>query len=293
MTAMDTTLDRRLNVFRADLANEALEGQVTAERFTRGTPAQVVIPVVGLRPQPALSSGIDTELLLGETLRVFDRADGWAWVQADADGYAGYVPEDAVAEIVAPTHRIISTRTFLYPEAELRKPPVAALSMGSSLTFVGEEETRGTRYLMTAKGEGVIAAHCIAIGDLVASDYVSVALRFLETPYLWGGRSGFGIDCSGLVQLSAAMTGKSVLRDTDMQFRTLGTDISREQLGRGDLVFWKGHVGIMEDPDTLLHANGHTMNVSRENLDDAIKRIGWLYERPTAFRHVALFHENV
>ncbi len=284
MTTTETTLDRRLNIFRADLADQALKGQVEAERFVSGTPAQVTVPVIGLRPKPDLTAGIDTELLLGETIKVFEKVNGWAWVQADADGYAGYLPETAFGETVAPTHRIIVPRTFLYPAAELRKPPIAALSMGSQMRFVGEAETRGTRYLMTENGESVIAAHCLGIEQVLAEDYVSIALRFLEAPYLWGGRSGFGIDCSGLVQLSMAMAGKSVLRDTDMQVRSLGTKITREELRRGDLVFWKGHVGIMEDEETLLHANGHTMTVSRENLDEAIKRIGWLYEMPTAYR---------
>ncbi len=283
MTSAET-LDRRLNVIRPDLADAKLEGRVQAERFITGEPAQVALPVVGLRPKPEMVSGIDTELLMGEAIRVFDRADGWAFVQAEADGYVGYMPQVAVGAVKAATHTVIAPRTFLYPAAELRKPPVAAFSMGSRLTFVGEEETRGTRYLMTAKGEGVIAAHCLPVDRFVCDDYVSVALRFLETPYLWGGRSGFGIDCSGLVQLSMAMTGKFALRDTDMQVKSLGTEIEREELRRGDLVFWKGHVGIMEDETTLLHANGHTMNVARENLDEAIQRIGWLYDRPTTYR---------
>ncbi|WP_320200207.1 NlpC/P60 family protein [Agrobacterium sp. rho-13.3] len=279
------TLDRRLNIFRDDLADEKLKGQVEADRFVSGAPAQITVPVIGLRPKPDLASGIDTELLLGETVRVFDRADGWAWVQADADGYAGYLPETAVGDILPATHRIIAPRTFLYPAAELRKPPIAAVSMGSTLAFVRDAETRGTRYLLTEQGEGVIAAHCVAVGQtLQDDDYVSVALRFLETPYLWGGRSGFGIDCSGLVQLSMAMVGKFALRDTDMQVASLGTEITREELQRGDLVFWKGHVGIMEDAETLLHASGHTMSVTRENLDDAIRRIGWLYNLPTSYR---------
>jgi cell wall-associated NlpC family hydrolase len=118
----------------------------------------------------------------------------------------------------------------------------------------------------------------------LSGDYVTVASRFLETPYLWGGRSGFGIDCSGLVQLSMMMTGKNVPRDTDMQAKGLGASIDRGELRRGDLVFWKGHVAIMEDEKTLLHANGHTMTVSHEGLEDAIRRIGWLYQQPTGYR---------
>lgn len=278
------TLDRRLNIFRPDLAAETLKGMVEAERFVSGTPAQVVAPVIGLRPSPDLAVGIDTELLMGETVQVFERANGWAWVQADADAYAGYAPESAIGDVVAATHRIVVPRSFLYPSAELRKPPVAALSMGSRMTFVAEAETRGTKYLLTEKGEGVIAAHCRPIDEAISDDYVSVALRFLETPYLWGGRSGLGIDCSGLVQMSMAMVGKFAQRDTDMQVKSLGAEITREELRRGDLVFWKGHVGIMEDAETLLHSNGNTMSVTRENLDAAIKRIGWLYEMPTAYR---------
>lgn len=283
-TSTKTVPDRRLNIFRPDLADESLKGRVAADRFVKGEAAQVAVPVVALRPRPEEAAGIDTELLLGESVKVFERAGGWAWAQADSDGYAGYLPEAALVGVAPATHIIVAPRTFLYPAAELRKPPMAALSMGSRIAFIGEEETRGTRYLMTARGEGVIANHCLPLHQPITEDYVSVALRFIETPYLWGGRSGFGIDCSGLVQLSMSVVGKHILRDTDMQAASVGTEITREELQRGDLVFWKGHVGIMENAETLLHANGHTMNVARENLDDAIRRIGWLYDMPTGYR---------
>jgi cell wall-associated NlpC family hydrolase len=278
-------LDRRLNAFRPDLAAEALKGKVDAARFVPGEPATVVAPVAALRPHADLARGIDTELLRGESLRVFDRADGFAWVQADFDGYVGYLPEDMIGAPIEPTHRIAAPRTFVYPEAELRKPVATALSMGSLVTVVGEAETRGTRYFLLAEGGAVIAAHCIPVGEKLGEDYVTVAARFLETPYLWGGRSGFGIDCSGLVQLSLMMVGRKAPRDSDMQ-ASFGTEIGRDDLRRGDLVFWKGHVGIMEDETTLLHANGHTMTVSRENFEAAVKRIGWLYEQPTGYRRV-------
>jgi len=277
-------LDRRLNAYRPDLAEATLQGKVEAVRFTDGEPAMIGQPVVDLRPRPDLGSGIDTQLLLGETVRVFDRADGWAWIKADADGYVGYLPEAALCPVTPSTHRVLVPRTFVYSGPDLRFPVKAALSMASAVTVVGESETRGTRYLLLADGSALVANHCGPAGERVGSDYVSVVARFVETPYLWGGKSGFGIDCSGLVQLSMRMTGRAAPRDSDMQASGLGEPIGREQLRRGDLVFWKGHVAVMEDEQSMIHANGHTMTVARERLDDAIERIGWLYDAPTGYR---------
>lgn len=278
-------LDRRLHAYREDLADVTLQGQVNAARFVAGAPARIAVPVSGLRPKPDLTIGIDTELLYGEDVSVFDRADGWAWVQARADGYVGYLPESALtAAVDQPTHHVIVPRTFVYPGADLRFPVASALSMGSRITVTGEAETRGTRYFLLADGRAVVAGHCLPLGTSATDDYVAIAARFLETPYLWGGRSGFGIDCSGLVQLALQMTGRTAPRDSDMQAAGLGTEITREELRRGDLVFWKGHAGIMADERTLLHANGHTMTVALEDFEAAVKRIGWLYEMPTGYR---------
>ena len=279
------TLDRRLNAFRADLAEASLRGKVEAERFVEGISARVAVPVIALRPKPDLASGIDTELLMGEEVTIFERRDGWCWVKALSDGYVGYLPETSIKEGAAvPTHVVIPQRTFLYPEPELRKPHTAILSMGSLVHVTGTAEARGNHYVVLEDGTAIFAKHVQPIGDNRGGDFVDVALRFIETPYLWGGRSGLGIDCSGLVQLALSMTGRAAPRDTDMQAAALGQPITRDELKRGDFVFWKGHVAIMEDPETIVHANGHTMTVARENFAAAVERIGWLYERPTGYR---------
>jgi cell wall-associated NlpC family hydrolase len=277
-------LDRRLNAFRSDLAEKSLEGQVEALRFVEGTPARVSAATTAMRPQPNLASGIDTELLFGEPVSVLDRRDGWAWVKSGVDDYVGYVEETALgAPGPAPTHWVTAPRTFVYRDPDMKTPSVKALSMGSRLVVTGEAETRGTKYLLV-EGGAVIAKHVAPVDVPVSDDYVAVASRFLESPYLWGGRSGFGLDCSGLVQLSMMMTGSKVLRDTDMQRASIGTEIGRGELRRGDLVFWKGHVAIMTDGETMIHSNGFTMDVSHEGLDDAIRRIEPMYGLPLIYR---------
>jgi cell wall-associated NlpC family hydrolase len=282
MTALP---DRRLHAYRPDLAEEALRGSVPAGHYVAGTPARLSASVASLRPRPDETAGIDTQVLFGEGLRVLDRADGWAWVKSDFDGYVGYLPETALDATVTPaTHIVAVPRTFAYTGPDLRTPMAFALSIGSRLTVVGESETRGTRYFTLEGGQSVVAGHCLPVGETVGNDYVAIAGRFLETPYLWGGRSGFGLDCSALVQLSMMMTARSAPRDSDMQAAGLGAPIAREELRRGDLVFWKGHVAIMEDEATIIHANGHTMSVAREPLAAAIERTGYLYQQPTGYR---------
>jgi cell wall-associated NlpC family hydrolase len=275
---------RRLNAFRPDLADKALEGVVEAERFVEGIPARIVVPKVPLRSKPDLETGIDTELLLGEDVIVLERAKGWAWIKSAFDAYVGYLPENALGEPLTATHWVTAPRTFLYPKPDMKTYPVETLSMASRLVASGEVETRGTKYLIFENGLSAIAAHFGTVDQPVETDYVSIAARLVETPYLWGGRTAFGLDCSGLVQLSMMMGGTGVLRDSDMQAETLGTEISRDRLKRGDLIFWKGHVAILEDAETIVHANGATMSVSRERLSGAMERIRPYYGEPTICR---------
>jgi cell wall-associated NlpC family hydrolase len=285
-----TARDPRLHAFRSDLADARLKGEVTAERFASGRPARIAVAVADIRKAPKADAGVNTQFLHGDDVLVFDRADGWAWVQGERDGYVGYVEDGALGgRAQAVTHVVSVPRTFLYPGPDLRLPISGRLSMGSTVTVTGTAETRGTQYALLASGEALIARHLRAVGQHVA-DFVSVAETFLETPYLWGGASGFGIDCSGLVQLSLRMAGSGVLRDSDMQAANLGEPLDPgpdfSGLRRGDFVFWKGHVAIMTDARTMIHANGHTMTVSREGLAEAIARIGYLYGGPTGFRRI-------
>ena len=283
-----TVHDSRLHAFRSDLADARLEGEVSAERFVAGRPARIAASVADVRKAPRPDSGLNTQLLHGDDVLVFDEAEGLAWLQAERDGYVGYVSTaDLAPRTHEPTHVVTALRTFVYPGPDMKFPRSGQLSIGSRVTVTGFAETRGTSYGILPSGEAIVLQHLAPLGT-TADDFVAVAERLIDTPYLWGGFSAFGIDCSGVVQLSMRMAGRDVLRDSDMQEASLGTlvdagpDFSR--LKRGDLVFWKGHVAIMTDGENMIHANGHTMTVAREGLRAAIDRIGYLYGGPTGFR---------
>lgn len=266
------SLDRRLNAVRPDLADARLRGRVDAPRFAEGVAKRVLDPVAALRREPSPASALDTQALLGEAVSVFEEdAEGWAWVQLERDGYVGYLPSAALGIAPEPSHRIAVQRTFVYPGPNLKLPTDTFLSLGAAVTV---ERTEG-QYARIAAG-WVVSDHLDRIGEC-EPDFVAVAERFLHTPYLWGGKTSLGIDCSGLVQVSMQAAGLGAPRDSDMQEGALGTPIAFDErmsgLERGDLVFWKGHVGIMLDADTLLHANGYHMAVAMEPIRQACARI--------------------
>ncbi len=283
-----TELDRRLNAFRDDLADEQLRGRVTAQRFAAGEPASIAVAVADVHSRPDSAAAIDTQLLRGDAVTVFERGPAWSWVQAARDSYVGYVPAAALAAPApAATHVVCVQRSFTYPEPELKTPVTGCLSLATGVVVAEFAETRGNRYAVLDTGEALMAGHVRPAGEH-ASDYVAVAEMLEHTPYLWGGTSGFGIDCSGLVQIALRMTGRDVVRDTDMQAAALGEPVEPGEglsgLRRGDLVFWKGHVAILTDEREILHANGRTMIVSREPLRAAVERIAEHYGPPTGFR---------
>lgn len=266
-----TKPDPRRHAYRADLAAEPLRGRIDAARYVTGEPRQVGAASLPVRREPRFDAGLDTEVLHGETVTVYEEREGWAWAQLDHDAYVGYMPSAGLVPVgPPPTHRIAALRTYVFPEPDSKVPPLAMLSLNARVAIT---EDSG-RYLRLESGGYVYASHAVPIGQH-AEDFVAVAEAFLGAPYLWGGRTSVGLDCSGLVQLAAAAAGHNVPRDADMQAAEAGEaiDWQKDILRRGDLVFWEGHVGIMTSGQEFLHANAYHMAVEREPFLEARARI--------------------
>ncbi len=265
-------LDRRLTPARPDLAAASLRGRVQADRFVEGEWFTVGVDVLDLKRQPRPDAALDTQLLYGETLALYEDCDGWGWAQAERDGYVGYVAMSALDRGKLPaTHRVIVSRTYIYPAPDMKQPVVGALPLDGRVAVEGERAG-----FVEIRGRGFVVAGHVTPLDQLASDPVSVAETLIGVPYLWGGRSPLGVDCSGLVQLAFSMAGLCLPRDADLQAAcgaSVAFDGSTGDLRRGDLVFWPGHVGLMADEHTLLHANGHHMLVVAEPMSLACQRI--------------------
>lgn len=270
---MNPILDPRITPARPDLAARHLVGQVVAREFVDPEPMRVIASAVPVRREPRPDASLDTEALAGEAVQRYESFEGWAWVQLAGDGYVGYVPDTALrANIPAPTHRVSALRSFIYPGPSIKLPTIGVLSLGAGVTVTGQSGD----FLTTPDAGYIYAGHLSAIDDHEA-DFVAVAERFLHVPYLWGGKTSLGLDCSGLTQLALAAAGIASPRDSDMLETQIGAavtfDDSLSGLQRGDLVFWKGHVGIMTDSETLLHATAYSMTVMSEPLRTARDRI--------------------
>jgi cell wall-associated NlpC family hydrolase len=267
------TRDPRITPARPDLAAAHLRGEIEAARYVAGRPMHVRVGVADLHNKPSREAAIDTQALYGEDVTLYEEPEGWAWVQLASDGYVGYLARDALADGAAKgTHRICVNRSFVYPAADLKAPIIAALPLGAMVKVADEQGD----FARLADGGFMFARH-LASREHRVKDFVAVAEGLVDCAYLWGGKSSLGIDCSGLVQIALGEAGIAAPRDTDLQERALGAALpiseGLEGLKRRDLVFWKGHVGIMRDARMLLHANAHHMLVVSEPLDAVRERI--------------------
>src|SRR5487761_1901600 len=265
-------LDPRITAARPDLADAALKGRVEAAQFVEGRWLQVREECLDLRGQPNPGAGRLPQALYGEAFCVFEDEEGWAWGQLRGDGYVGYLSANGLrAPGVAPTHKVCVPRTFGYPIANIKAPVVKALPMGARIAVTDMQGmfARNDDHLF------IIKAHLAPI-DAKAPDFVTCAERFLHVPYLWGGKTAMGLDCSGLIQIGLDQAGIAAPRDSDMLARMAAQPLPLAAdcagLQRGDLVFWKGHIGVMQDTHRLLHANGHAMMVTSEPLVQARSR---------------------
>jgi cell wall-associated NlpC family hydrolase len=271
------TFDRRTTPARPDLAAEHLRGKVVSTRFVQGNELEVRDAQAPLRREPSPDALLDTEALHGERVTVYEEnGEGWCWGQLNSDGYVGWVPANALRQPgPLPTHRVAALRTFVFPGPSIKAPPVDALSLGSRVAVKPQQRDGSGELTDLVSGLCIPTRHLAPI-ESTEPDFVAVAERFVGVPYLWGGKTSLGLDCSGLVQVALNASGIACPRDSDMQERALGVPLPPGDLAdlrRGDLIFWTGHVAIVRDERSILHANAFHMAVAIEPTGEALRRI--------------------
>lgn len=256
--------DRRLTPARPDLAAAHLTGEVDAPRFVEGEKFAVGLGRTSLRVRSSDDATQDSELLFGEIFTVYDRKDGWAWGQAARDLYVGYVRENALDRPFATNVTVTTLMAPVFSAADLKTPVRDLLPMNAAVPVLA----RDSDYVNIGRG----FVHQRHLLPQTEKDFVAIAERFLGAPYVWGGKTAAGLDCSGLIQTALQAVGKAAPRDTDMMEKALGDVVALVDVRRGDLVYWKAHMGVMLDETRLLHANAFHMMVAVEPLTEAIAR---------------------
>ena len=277
----DDALDPRVYPYRDDIAADFLEGRIEAKAFAAGQERRVAAAFAPVMTRPDAGALQASELLFGEAFTVYDEKDGWSWGQCGHDGYVGYVPTvDLSHDLTEPTHWVTAVRSLVYPDPKGEYPATMGLGFMARVAVEAEEGEEGD-YARLATGGWIFAKHLAAIGD-TRPDFTATAIRLTGVPYMWGGRGGLGIDCSGLIQVPLAAAGIAVPRDADQQADAIGRDVpvpgdpadlQSADLQAGDILFFPGHVGIYLGRGKFLHASSFDMMVVTHRLEDVLARM--------------------
>lgn len=266
--------DKRTNAYRNDLADQKLFDLVNADTYVEATPAITAASTSSMHRGPGIEYPVDKELLRGEEVKIFETKNGWSWVQSVRDNYVGYCVADDLSQetFSALTHRVDSLRSLLFQEPNLKSYVRGYLSINCEVEVVREEG----KFSLLSCGGWIFTKHLLPLGTY-SYEFIEAAFLYQEAPYLWGGNSDIGVDCSGLVQMAALAMGHTLPRDTDMQENYFDEEVpyasDSSVLKPNDLLFWPGHVGIYIGGEKVLHANATEMKTCVHGLEFLLAHI--------------------